>query len=348
MANTYTPGTVRARAPLRLGLAGGGTDVSPYSDDFGGLVLNATIDKFAYATIMPRDDETIELVAADNSIQWSGASSAKLELVKGLELHVGVYNRIVRDYNDGRPLAVTVTTHSEAPPGSGLGSSSTMVVALVHAFAEYLQIPLGEYDIAHLAYDIERVDLAFAGGKQDQYAAAFGGFHLFEFEEAGVRAIPINIAMTKVEELEGLLTLCYTGQARLSSNLHENVWGGFRAGKREVVNSLFTLRGSAYEVKDVLESGNFDTLGPLLDLQHECARDLDPSLTNDLVEGIFDLVRPDIRGGKCCGAGGGGCMLFISESPAKREQVAAKLRANDIRVIDFHFALEGLTVTRRD
>jgi len=230
MTTTFKPGTVRARAPLRLGLAGGGTDVSPYSDDFGGLVLNATIDKFAYATITPREDETIELVAADNSVHWSGAATASLGLVKGLELHVGVYNRIVRDYNAGVALPVLVTTHSEAPPGSGLGSSSTMVVALVHAFVEYLQIPLGEYDIAQLAYDIERVDLAFAGGKQDQYAATFGGFNFMEFYKDRVIVNPLRVKQSVRAELESSLVLFYTGVSRESARIIQQQTDSVRSG----------------------------------------------------------------------------------------------------------------------
>src|ERR1700731_1603010 len=115
----------RARAPLRLGLAGGGTDVAPYSDEYGGLALNVTIDRFAYASIVPRDDARIEFVAADTNVRWVGDVSTKLPMLKGLGLHVGVYNRIVKDFNGGQPLSVSVTTHCEAPPGSGLGSSST-------------------------------------------------------------------------------------------------------------------------------------------------------------------------------------------------------------------------------
>ena len=201
--------------------------------------------------------------------------------------------------------------------------------------------------IAEQAYEVETV-LGILGGKQDHYAAAFGGFNLFEFEESGVKVTRIGIQPDKISELESLITLCYTGQARLSSNLHENVWGGFRAGKREVVDSLFTLRDSAYKAKEIFESGNFDSLGALLSLQHDCAKNLDPSLSNELVEGIFDLVDENTIGRKCCGAGGGGCMIFLSESEAKRNQVQAKLREENLRVIDFKFALQGMTISKRD
>ena len=255
-----------------------------------------------------------------------------------------VTGRTIIGAHSGVSEGISVTYETDIPAGSGLGSSSALnVVWLSLASGKAVTSDSQRARIAEQAYEVETV-LGIIGGKQDQYAAAYGGFHLFEFEESGVKAIPIGISADSIRELEGLLTLCYTGQARLSSNLHQNVWGGFRAGKREVVDSLFALRASAYRAKDILESGNFEEFGQLLDLQHQCAKGLDASLTNDLVEGIFALVRPTILGGKCCGAGGGGCMLFLSASPAEQQRTAQTLRDNEIRVIDFQFAMDGLTV----
>ena len=240
---------------------------------------------------------------------------------------------------------ISVTYETDIPAGSGLGTSSALnVVWLSLARGKTVQTAQERARIAEQAYEVETV-LGILGGKQDQYAAAFGGFNLFEFNEDGVKVNPIAIAPERIAELEQLTTLCYTGQARLSSNLHESVWGGFRAGKRQVVDSLFALRDSAYRAREIFETGSFDDLGPLLSLQHECAKNLDDSLTNERVEGIFDLMRPHIRGGKCCGAGGGGCMMFLSESPAKKAAAEQVLRDNGIQVIDFQFAAYGLAVT---
>ena len=163
---------IRSKAPLRLGLAGGGTDVSPYSDKFGGLVLNATINLYAYCTIEETFDNTIEIYAADINEKVVVPSQKSLAIDGKLSLGKGVYNRLVKDYNLPA-LSFKMTTYSDAPAGSGLGSSSTMVVCILKAFVEWLELPMGNYEIARLAYEIERLDLLLAGGKQDQYAAAF-------------------------------------------------------------------------------------------------------------------------------------------------------------------------------
>lgn len=298
---------IESRAPVRIDFAGAWTDVKYFAHPFGGATTNAAIDRYVTGRTV-----------------------------------VGGHASTQGDSTEG----IAVTYETDIPAGSGLGTSSALnVVWLSLASGKIPQSADERGRIAEQAYEVETV-LGIIGGKQDQYAAAYGGFNLFEFEEGGVKAHPIKVSPQGVEQLESLLTLCYTGQARLSSNLHENVWGGFRAGKRHVVESLFQLRDSAYRAKEILESGNFDRLGALLDLQHECAKGLDASLSNDLVEGIFDIVRPHIRGGKCCGAGGGGCMMFISESAQQKERVVSTLQEQGIRVIPFKFALDGLTVTR--
>jgi D-glycero-alpha-D-manno-heptose-7-phosphate kinase len=171
----------RSKAPLRLGLAGGGTDVAPYSDLFGGAILNATISMYARAAITPLDNGKIVLHARDKNIRVELDAIPEIETSGELVLHRGIYNRIIKDFNHGNPLSFELSTYVDAPAGSGLGTSSTLVVAILGAFVEWLKLPLGEYDIAHLAYEIERNDLDMAGGKQDQYAATFGGVNYMEF-----------------------------------------------------------------------------------------------------------------------------------------------------------------------
>ncbi|WP_042262221.1 GHMP family kinase ATP-binding protein [Paraburkholderia heleia] len=341
MTTSYVPGTVRARAPLRLGLAGGGTDVSPYSDDFGGLVLNATIDKFAYATITPRQDGIVELVAADNSVHWSGTATASLDLVKGLELHVGVYNRIVRDYNAGEPLSVHVTTHSEAPPGSGLGSSSTMVVALVHAFVEYLQIPLGEYDIAQLAHDIERVDLAFAGGKQDQYAATFGGFNFMEFYKDRVIVNPLRVKHSVRAELESSLVLFYTGVSRESARIIQQQTDSVKSGNSTSLDALHRVKEEAVKMKEAILKGDFDSFAESMRLSWISKKLMATSISNASIDAIYDAaIAAGARAGKVSGAGGGGFMMFIVD-PTKRPDVIRALEQFNGQVFTCNFTEHG-------
>ncbi|RYF99159.1 MAG: dehydrogenase, partial [Chitinophagaceae bacterium] len=193
---------VRSKVPLRLGLAGGGTDVSPYCDMYGGCILNATIDLFAYCTLCPTSNGKISFTALDRNEFFESDVVDQIPTDGVLDLHKGVYNRVISEFKIS-PFSFDLKTHSDAPSGSGLGSSSTMVVAILQSFVEYLNLPLGEYDIAQLAYSIEREDLKLSGGKQDQYAATFGGFNFMEFyAENRVIVNPLRIREQHIEELE--------------------------------------------------------------------------------------------------------------------------------------------------
>lgn len=298
---------ISAKAPVRIDFAGAWTDVKYFSHAFGGATTNAAINRY----------------------------------VSGKTVH-GAHTSTE---GTTTPEGIAVTYETAIPAGSGLGTSSALnVVWLALARGRQIETTEQRAQIAEQAYQVETV-LGILGGKQDQYAAAHGGFHLFEFHEDHVEIHPIPITADRIAELESLCTLCYTGQARFSSTLHENVWGGFRAGKRSVVDALFALRDSAYRAKELLESGNWEQLGSLLNLQHQCAKNLDDSLSNARVESLFDLTKPYTIGGKCCGAGGGGCMLFLSPTPAAQQQCADVLAKNQIQIIPFQFAIDGLSVT---
>src|SRR5688500_13458725 len=211
----------RSKAPLRIGLAGGGTDVSPYCDLYGGAILNATVSLYAYANIEPIEDNAIILNAIDRKEEERFNSNGMLPINGKLDLLKGVYNRIQSKY--GVPLSgFRLSTSVDAPAGSGLGTSSTLVVAVIGAFAEMLRLPLGEYDIAHLAFEIERNELNMAGGRQDQYAATFGGVNFMEFfADDKVIVNPLRIKQQYLFELENNLVLYYTATSRESARIIE-------------------------------------------------------------------------------------------------------------------------------
>jgi D-glycero-alpha-D-manno-heptose-7-phosphate kinase len=312
---------VRARAPLRLGLAGGGTDVSPFSNEFGGFVLNVTIGKYANVTITPRNDGLVELVAADRELSWNGPVTDVLPAVKGLELLTGVYNRIIKEFAPKEPLSISVATHSEAPPGSGLGSSSTMVVALLQAFREYLTLPLGEYDIARLAYEIERVDLGLAGGKQDQYAAAFGGLNFMEFYEDRVIVNPLRIKPEHRAELESSLVLFFTGVSRESANIIKEQVQNVKTGNQSSLQAMHDLKAEAVHMKEAVLRGDFEALADAMRRSWEAKKKMANLISNERINEIYEAaIQHGARAGKVSGAGGGGFMMFIVD-PIKRPYV---------------------------
>ena len=205
---------IRSKAPLRLGLAGGGSDVSPYSDIYGGLVLNATINLYAYCTIEETEDDLITIDAFDANCFKSYKLAENLAIDGDANLIKGAYNRVMKDFGV-ETRSFKITTYNDAPAGSGLGTSSTMVVCILKCFVEWLSLPLGDYEISRLAYEIERKDLGLSGGKQDQYAAAFGGFNYMEFLPNDIVIVnPLKIKRWIVDELEASMLLYFTGRSR--------------------------------------------------------------------------------------------------------------------------------------
>jgi D-glycero-alpha-D-manno-heptose-7-phosphate kinase len=333
---------IRARAPLRLGLAGGGTDVSPYCDLYGGLVLNATIDKYAYAVIEPRQDGRLRFVAADRQDAWEGDAVDTPALDGRLDLHKGVYRRIVAEFNGGRPLPLTLTTHTDAPPGSGLGSSSTLVVAMVKAFVEWLNLPLGEYDIARLAYEIERVDVGLAGGRQDQYAATFGGVNFMEFHP-GERVVvnPLRVKNWILSELEASLLLYFGGVSRDSARIIDEQASHVQRHDAAVVDATHALKAEAIAMKENLLKGDFDGLVQSMRAGWEAKKRLARSISNAQIEETYELaLRAGMRAGKISGAGGGGFMMLLVD-PVRRMDVIRALQQLPGRIYNCHFTKYG-------
>lgn len=333
---------VRSRAPLRLGLAGGGTDVSPYCDVYGGHVMNVTIDKHAYAILSEPEDDCCEFAALDVGVSEKHDCGGAVEQGGPLQLLKGVYQRISSDFLGGEQRPLRVNTFSDAPPGSGLGSSSTMVVALVQAFAEYFALPLGEYEVAHLAYDIERNDLKLAGGKQDQYAAAFGGFNFMEFYE-GNRVIvnPLRVKEWVWSELEASLVLYFTGVSRASAEIIDQQSRNVVAGKQSSIDAMHSLKQEAVQMKECVLLGDLQRLARTLQAGWEAKKNLATSISNPLIEEIERLAFANgAYAAKVSGAGGGGFMMFMC-APERRIDLARVLAAQGGRLLDFHFTQQG-------
>lgn len=334
---------IRSKAPLRLGLAGGGSDVAPYSDLYGGAILNATINMYAYATIIPRNDGKIVLNSYDSKQSIELNAKKTLAINGRLDLHKGVYNRVVKDYVH-RPLSFELTTFVDAPPGSGLGTSSTMVVSILGAFTEWLKLPLGEYDIARLAYEIERIDLGMAGGKQDQYAATFGGVNFMEFfKDNKVIVNPLRIRSTYLNELSYSLILFYTETSRLSSKIIEQQVENVLHNKVESIEAMHQLKNQAIMMKEALLKGDLDEMGHILDFGWHYKKQMADDITNEQLDLIYETARKaGASGGKISGAGGGGFMIFYCPENT-RVKVIQELEKMGGRVRRYEFTTMGLT-----
>lgn len=332
---------IRSKAPLRLGLAGGGTDVSPFSDEYGGYVLNATIDMYAYCTIEELNNEKIEFIAKDRNEKFISDLKNKFEIDNILSLHKGVYNRIVKDFNNGKPLSFKMTTYSDAPAGSGLGSSSTMVVTIIKAFVEWLNLPLGEYDIAHLAYEIEREDIGLSGGKQDQYAATFGGFNFMEFYKDRVIVNPLRIKRWIKNELQASIVLYYTGQSRESATIIDEQIKNTNMKKSISIDAMLKLKDKALEMKESILKGDINCFASILKESWIEKKKIAKVISNNDLDAIYEyaLVNGAISG-KISGAGGGGFFIFIV-SPENKLKLMNALENQGGKVFDPNFVEDG-------
>ena len=302
----------RSKAPLRLGLAGGGTDVSPYCDEYGGSVLNVTIDMYCYCTLEPTNDGKITFASMDRGEYFQCDSISSIDARGGLLLHKGVYNRIVKDFRNGEPLSFKLHTYSDAPSGSGLGASSTMVVAIIKVFMEWLNLPLGEYDLAHLAYQIERIDLGLSGGKQDQYAATFGGFNFMEFYENDRCIInPLRVKNWIKNELESSLLLYYLGVSRESARIIDEQIKNVTEKQEEPLNAMHELKRTSIVMKEAVLKGDFNSFLECLNIGWMNKKQAATVISNDYIDEVVDYIMgKGCKAAKVSGAGGGGFMIL--------------------------------------
>ena len=326
----------RAKAPLRISFGGGGTDVSPYPEEKGGVVLSATIDKYAYCSLATRDDDSVNVISLDYNLVATYSTTDSLDYDGKLDLVKATLK--VMDIKNG----VDLFLHSDVPPGSGLGSSSTMTVALVGAIRHWLRLPLSDYDTAELAYRIERQEAGIKGGKQDQYAASFGGFNFIEFQAKTTIVNPLRVKRAVINELEYRLMLCYTGKTRLSAGIIDDQVRGYTEKKEDVVRALDETKALAIGMKNALLLGQIDELGCLMNQTWQCKKKFTPKMTAPYIDELYDVARQNgAIGGKLLGAGGGGYLLLLCEFD-KRHLLAQKLEELGGKVVNFAFEFNGL------
>lgn len=309
---------ITSRAPVRLDFAGGWTDVGIFAQGAGGVVVNAAINHYVTGTLEAR--------SADEPLAMSLPSPPGTVEPGGEGLRVAY--------------------QSDLPSGSGLGTSSALNVIWLSLIRSQIDSDEDRAHLAELAYQLESM-LGILGGKQDQYAAAYGGFNSMTFGET-VHVERLAIAPGMVEELERRLVLCYTGKQRLSGSIHENVWGAFRRGVPATVNALYALRECAYRARTALLDADVDALAQIMSDNWQHQRQLDASVTNPQIDGLFETaLEAGAVGGKACGAGGGGCLLFCAKS-GQQSAVSDALATVGAHIIPFQFDHTGLQVTRED
>ncbi len=330
----------RAKAPLRISFCGGGTDVSPYTEERGGVVLSATIDKYAYAALAPIAEPVARVTSLDFGVTREYPLGARLERNGELDLVKGAINRFQEDW--GLPCGLEIFLRTDAPPGSGLGSSSTMVTTLVGVLAAWVRQPLAPYEVAELTTRIERADLQIAGGRQDQYAAVFGGFNFMEFRADHTVVNPLRLRPGTVNELEVSLLLCFTGHTRLGARIVEKQAQAYAEGRKEVIASLDEMKRLTLEMKALLLRDRLREFGDLLHEAWEWKKQLQSEISNPEIDRLYARARAEgALGGKILGAGGGG-FLLVMVAFEKRHLVARALEEEGGRIVPFAFEGNGL------
>lgn len=333
---------IRARAPLRLGLAGGGTDVSPYCDVHGGYVLNATIDRYAYAVITLLEGDNVTYTATDQQVTETFQHCELGDSQPKLQLHHAVYTTMMRRFNGGQPIAMELSTFCDAAAGSGLGSSSTLVVAMIKAFAELLNVALDDYAIANLAFKIEREDCKLLGGKQDQFSATFGGFNFMEFYGDNRTIVnPLRIKNWVLCELEASLILYYSGVSRESARIVADQSKNVASGSVDALEAMHGLKREALVMKECLLKADFQGLVNSMRLGWESKKRSAKTVSNPLIDEIYSAAEAaGALAGKVSGAGGGGFMMFFVPAD-KRLDVIRTLGKFGGQASNCHFTKNG-------
>jgi D-glycero-alpha-D-manno-heptose-7-phosphate kinase len=336
----------KARSPLRLGLAGGGTDVSPYCDVFGGNVVNATIDRYSYAATSIASTTNSRLTSFDQnrSLQLRFGKDA-IEGIgddNSLRLHFEAARFFQEKYLNSNYIPLNVETWSEAPRGSGLGGSSSIVVAILSSLAALFEVSLTAAEIAADAVIIERVICRFDGGKQDHYASSYGGLNFMTFEKNTTNVVPISISGSFLLELESRILLFDTGISRLSSDIISNQSQGVQKEDVSVINAMHGMKQEAINMRDAIQAESFELLNTALKNGREFKRASSNKVETERLHEILEAsILAGASTGKVSGAGGGGFMMLLVELE-KRAKVIEALTPYSGTISNCHFTFKGV------
>ncbi len=337
--------TVRSRAPTRIDFAGGTTDLGAFRDKEGGAVMSAAIDRFAYCSLRSSGEGAFRIISQDLEEFVEAADIKELEFDGNLDLLKAAVKALAL------PGGLEIAVRCDAPPGSGIGSSASVGVALL-GLLNWLRSQQGgtrdtfmsRFELAELACELE-AELGIVGGKQDQYAAALGGFNYMEFYSGGRVAVePVHISPTTLCELQKHLLLCYSGQSRLSGDTNDRMISAYERGEPVVCEALRTVKRVAQDMYRALLAGNLLWFAELMNEEWEAREKLAPGVVTDKLRELREAAMAEgAIGCKVCGAGGGGCMVILCESDAEA-QVRRALEAAGGRILDFAFDTQGLLV----
>jgi D-glycero-alpha-D-manno-heptose-7-phosphate kinase len=318
-----------AAAPVRLDFAGAWTDVPPFSAREGGAVVSAAIDLKVHVNILPGGD-SVELISEDLDVrEVLGAGESRVPLMTHAARRWPVPN-------------ATIVCRSDAPPGSGLGTSGAMGVAMVAALHHARAESVDAATIAHQAWQVETGDAGIPGGRQDQWMAALGGFRYLEFHDPDIQSEPLALDTAFAAELQDAMVLCYTGMSRVSGGTISRVMTAYEQGDPQVTAALRGLRDVAIDMRAALREGCLEEVGRLMARNWDFQQRLDPAMCTAGMAALETAVtRMGAIGGKAAGSGAGGCMFFLA--PGCRAAVEAAARDSGASVLTVRWAREGIS-----
>jgi D-glycero-alpha-D-manno-heptose-7-phosphate kinase len=332
------------RSPVRISFGGGGTDLPAYYENFGGCVLSTSINKYFYTILQKRTDDKIQVISSDLRVVETWRDISKMDVkCSALEIPLAVIKEL------GRKLSVDLFLASEIVAGTGLGSSASVCVGVLRALTSYLELPASKYDLAERSFGIARHVLGKPVGKQDEYAAAFGGLNFINFHEDGTASVePVPLRSDCVRQLESSLMLFFTGVAHNSWKLLEQQEESTKRRTGSTVESLHEIRELAEHMRTALLKEDIWTFGDLLNESWEAKKRISANISNSLIDEAYALARQNgALGGKIAGAGGGGFLLLFCEEP-HQEKVREALSKLQLREMAFAFDSQGAKVVAND